>query len=50
MVLKKFEEGISLTNRLEYFLKICDAKTYAHDKCVVHRDLKPENIIIGHFR
>ena len=49
---KKFDEGnpSSLANRLEYFLKVCDAITYAHDKRVVHRDLKPENIMIGQFR
>ncbi|MBR4223053.1 MAG: protein kinase, partial [Victivallales bacterium] len=38
-----------LRQRLEVFLKICDAMTYAHSKHIIHRDLKPENIMIGRF-
>ena len=46
---EKFNERMSLATRLEYFLKICDAITYSHNKNVVHRDLKPDNIMIGQF-
>lgn len=35
--------------RLEIFLKICDAMSYAHSRGIIHRDLKPENIMIGEF-
>lgn len=38
-----------LFERLDIFLKVCDAVGYAHHKGVIHRDLKPENIMIGEF-
>ena len=36
--------GLSLTERLTLFRKICAAVSYAHQNLVVHRDLKPANI------
>ena len=42
-------EEISLNTRIEYFLKVCDALSYAHSRGVVHRDLKPENVMVGAF-
>jgi serine/threonine-protein kinase len=38
-----------LASRLDIFLRICEAMTYAHDKGVLHRDLKPENVMVGTF-
>ena len=38
-----------LNRRLEIFLKICDAISYAHSKNIVHLDLKPANIVVGEF-
>ena len=38
-----------LDKRLDIFLKICDAISYAHSKGIIHLDLKPANIQIGKF-
>ena len=43
-------EQKALSERLSYFIKICEAISYAHDRRVIHRDLKPENIMVGSFR
>ena len=40
------EQGLSLSGRLELFIKVCDAVAYAHRNLVVHRDLKPGNILV----
>ena len=38
-----------LAERLELFLKVCDAMAFAHGKGVLHRDLKPDNIMVGRY-
>lgn len=36
----------STADRLQLFLKICDAVQYAHANLIIHRDLKPQNILV----
>ena len=41
----KHELGVS--ERLELFLPVCSAVSYAHSRLVVHRDLKPSNVLVS---
>lgn len=36
----------SLQRRLQLFLDLCPAVSYAHSRLVVHRDIKPDNILV----
>src|SRR5208337_3562787 len=37
---------LSVRSRVQLFLSVCDAVSYAHQNLVIHRDLKPDNILI----
>lgn len=48
--IKNFKESkADFQERLEIFIKICDAISYAHSNHVIHRDLKPDNIYLGEY-
>jgi Tol biopolymer transport system component/serine/threonine protein kinase len=40
------EKRLTVRARLELFLTVCAAVSYAHERGVVHRDIKPGNILI----
>lgn len=37
---------LSVTERLQLFLRVCEGVQYAHGRLIVHRDLKPSNILV----
>jgi serine/threonine protein kinase/tetratricopeptide (TPR) repeat protein len=38
---------LTLRQRLELFVAVCDGVQHAHQKAILHRDLKPSNILVG---
>ena len=38
--------GLTVRERLELFLDVCSAVSYAHANLVIHRDLKPSNLLV----
>lgn len=40
------DRRLSLDDRLNLFLQVCDAVHFSHRNLVVHRDLKPSNILV----
>ncbi len=40
------DRGLTVRQRVELFLSICEAVEYAHRNLVVHRDIKPANILV----
>ena len=46
---EEYELKYSLANRLEIFMKVCDAIAFAHHKSIIHLDLKPEYIQVSDY-
>jgi eukaryotic-like serine/threonine-protein kinase len=38
---------LTMPQRLELFMRVCEGVQHAHQKAVIHRDLKPSNILVS---
>ncbi len=40
-------QNLDIKQRIELFIEVCQAVSYAHGQLVLHRDIKPSNILIS---
>jgi tetratricopeptide (TPR) repeat protein len=43
------EKQLSLHERLDLFLPVCQAVQHAHQKGIIHRDIKPNNVLVAEY-
>lgn len=41
------QNKLTITQRLELFVQVCEGVQHAHRKTIIHRDLKPANILVA---
>lgn len=41
------EKRLTIKQRLELFIRVCEGVQHAHQKAIIHRDLKPANILVA---
>jgi len=40
------QRKLTIADRLEIFIQVCEGVQHAHQKAIIHRDLKPANILV----
>jgi eukaryotic-like serine/threonine-protein kinase len=41
------QHKLTMRQRLDLFVRVCEGVQHAHQKAILHRDLKPSNILVG---